>query len=158
MAKKFKSSLKKILNEEFNKYLISLSKGATSQIIKNIEKGVDINGNNFAPLQPSYELEKAKAGYGNKPILVRTGALKKSILISPDLANKRLRITSKDYGQYLNDGRSDMAPREILGMPTDWKEEGSQESKIFTIANDSLKSRVLDKIEELSKIIAKIGG
>lgn len=139
--------LLKILDEEFEKYNKELGSSINKEILKNFDAQKDIDGNNFSPLRDSTVKQKRRAGFGDKPILVRTGKLRKSIKTS--IRKKSIKVSSNvSYAQVLNDGRTDMAARPFLKIPEKF-EPGTKDSReIFEKFAKTLEKKITNVINK----------
>jgi phage gpG-like protein len=72
-----------------------------------------LTGQQWGALKPSTEKDKSRKGYGSKPILQRTGKLKKSTNVS--IQQKKVTVQNKSpYFKFHQEGTSKMIARPIL--------------------------------------------
>lgn len=160
------SKMKKILNNEFKKYNSRLAFEIRREIIGNFDAGKDVDGNPFAKLKDSTVSDRISQGIpGKKPILRRTGKLKKSIEVKAMHRNKEIRISSKlKYAKDLNDGTHsgkwgkirftpNMKPRKFLETPKALQEGEPKRESIFL----KFEKRLISKLEAvIDKVVSKI--
>ena len=146
MASTTLDKLKAILSEEFSSWLSEVAAGAEKQMLSNFDKEKDVNGNPFEPLKPSTVKERKSKGYGAGPILKRSGSLRNSIKVRPNMITKSFDIDYDDHAEYLNDGRSDMEPRTIIEFPDNWDSGGSEDTRALNKTITNLENRYEDFI------------
>lgn len=148
------NKLLKILDQEFNKYNKELGSSINKEILKNFDAQKDIDGNNFSPLRDSTVKQKRRAGFGDKPILVRTGKLRKSIKTS--IKKQSIEVSSNvSYAQILNNGRPDMSARPFLEIPKKFEPGTKDSEKIFDKFAKNLEKKVIDVINKVTTKEAK---
>ena len=146
MAKNAVKELLKIFDEEFLSYLSNMSIGIQKTILDRFNSEKDVDNKPFASLKQSTKDSRRKK-YGETPILKRTRNLRNSIKVVPDFDAKNLRIDSLEYGEHLNDGRSNMKPRRIMEFPKEWATGGRERKKSFSKASIRIEERFKDFID-----------
>ena len=143
MARNKEKKLLSIFKEEFSLFYQKVANNAQRQVLKNMKSGKDVNGDNFAKLTKYTRDERKRLGYTG-PILERTKNLRNSIKYIADTSSMSITSDSLDYGDYLNDGRSDMAPRKILELPNNWKSGGKERDLLYNKTKEKFIDRVKD--------------
>ena len=157
MAKNIGNELINILNQEKQSYLSKVAFGSRKEILKNFDNEKDVDEKPFAKLEKATEDDRQSRGFPRKhPILKRTGKLRNSIKITPNLKSMNWSIDSVDYGEHLHEGRSNMKKRRILDLPMEWNIGGKEESLLFSQVNNNLETRGLKIIQELHDKIDKL--
>ena len=143
MARNKEKKLLSIFKEEFSLFYQKVANNAQRQVLKNMKSGKDVNGDNFAKLTKYTRDERKRLGYTG-PILERTKNLRNSIKFIADTSSMSITSDSLDYGDYLNDGRSDMEPRRILEFPKEWDVDGSEMIKSLSKTHERTMKRLED--------------
>ena len=79
-------------------------------------------GNRWTPLAERTLREKARLGYGNEPILVRTGNLMRGFRKKVESFSVRV-FNEVPYGVYHQFGGPNLPKREVMSMPGSLKEK-----------------------------------
>ena len=148
MAKSVTNQLLKILDEEMLSHLSNIAVGSKKLILDRFDREKDVDGKNFAKLQPATVKDRKSKGYGGEhKILKRTKDLRNSIEVTPNFKSMNIKIDSIDYGHYLNDGRSNMEPRRIIEFPKEWAIRGIERKQSMSRASEGIEKRFMDFID-----------
>tara|TARA_Y100001938_G_scaffold149010_1_gene234471 strand:- start:189 stop:686 length:498 start_codon:yes stop_codon:yes gene_type:complete len=158
------TKLKRIVDSEYEKYLSRLSFEIRKEILNNFDQQKDINGKKFKRLAKSTRLDRVRNNFpAASPILRRTGKLRDSIKVEPDLSTKSLKIESSlEYADDLSKGNHsgvwgrqsinvDMPERNFLGEPKSLRYGSKKRNDIFSKFNENVISKLQSEIDDIIK-------